>query len=150
MGLQLLTAAGWRQDCARAHSINVYKTLPPQCRPGAWVIVGAFEAMDWIERNRGISRTCQLQWICQPHWRWRWRRASCSSMAFPAPVRYLRAAKLPASDGFLAGGRPRLLQYSSRSLHYCVDVFRFCELSVSVELVMGRLHRRSVCMLAIA
>ena len=47
-GLRILNAAGWCPGCVKTDPMNLGRTLPPQCRKGAWIKVGSFDAMGWI------------------------------------------------------------------------------------------------------
>ena len=45
VGLQILTASGWRPDCAMVEACNVARAAPPPMRAKAPIIIGAPDAM---------------------------------------------------------------------------------------------------------
>ena len=49
LGLQVLTAVGWRPECAKADCLNMEKAMPPRPQRHKWIAVGSSEAMEWIE-----------------------------------------------------------------------------------------------------
>ena len=53
--LQILSAAGWRPDCAKAESISKDRTLPPECREGAGILIGSLETMEGAAKPPEIS-----------------------------------------------------------------------------------------------
>ena len=47
VGLQILTAAGWRPDCVVAHEVNFNRAGPPVCAEPAPTVFGSFGATRW-------------------------------------------------------------------------------------------------------
>ena len=47
VALQVLTAVGWRPDCAVADKLNLTRDLPPVCKAGAPIVIGNLGEMVW-------------------------------------------------------------------------------------------------------
>ena len=57
----MLYASGWGPECAVAETLNTTRVLPPIGKRDAQIIIGGFDAMDWLETpDYGITNNIPL------------------------------------------------------------------------------------------